>query len=123
VLAHRLSADGRSSVFVLEYGGSDRSPVIEMPAALSIPMRLNAYNWGYRTEPEPQLGNRRLRCPRRKGARRLPSINGLVHVRGHPLDFERWAEAPPGLASAEVEAPDRDKRDADVLYVLEIAEA
>jgi choline dehydrogenase len=92
VLADRLSEDGRSTVLVLEYGGSDRALVIQMPAALSIPMNSKTYNWGYRTEPEPHLGGRRINCPRDKVLGGSSSINGLVYVRGHPLDFERWQE-------------------------------
>jgi choline dehydrogenase len=92
VLADRLSEDGRSTVLVLEYGGSDRAFVIQMPAALSIPMNSKTYDWGYRTEPEPNLGGRRLHCPRGKVLGGSSSINGLVYVRGHPLDFERWEE-------------------------------
>ena len=92
VLASRLTEDGRSSVLVLEYGGSDRSIFIQMPAALSIPMNSKTYNWGYRSEPEPHLGGRRLACPRGKVLGGSSSINGMVYVRGHPLDFERWEE-------------------------------
>jgi choline dehydrogenase len=89
-LASRLTEDGRSTVLVLEYGGSDRSIFIQMPAALSIPMNSKAYNWGYRSEPEPHLGGRRIACPRGKVLGGSSSINGMVYVRGHPLDFERW---------------------------------
>jgi choline dehydrogenase len=92
VLADRLSEDGRSDVLLLEYGGSDRALVIQMPAALSIPMNLKTYNWGYRSEPEPHLGGRRINCPRGKVLGGSSSINGLVYVRGHPLDFEHWEE-------------------------------
>ena len=92
VLADRLTEDGRSTVLVLEYGGSDRSPFIQMPAALSIPMNSKAYNWGYVSEPEPHLNGRRMQCPRGKVLGGSSSINGLVYVRGHPLDFERWEE-------------------------------
>ena len=92
VLADRLSEDGRSSVLVLEYGGSDRSLFIQMPAALSIPMNSKTYNWGYESEPEPHLGGRRIACPRGKVLGGSSSINGMVYVRGHPLDFERWEE-------------------------------
>ena len=60
VLADRLTEDGRSTVLVLEYGGSDRSVFIQMPAALSIPMNMKAYNWGYVSEPEPHLDGRRM---------------------------------------------------------------
>src|SRR5271166_4812194 len=92
VLADRLTEDGRSSVLVLEFGGSDRSLFIQMPAALSIPMNSKTYNWGYRSEPEPHLNGRYMQCPRGKVLGGSSSINGLVYVRGHPLDFERWEE-------------------------------
>ena len=92
VLADRLTEDGRSTVLALEYGGSDRALIIQMPAALSLPMNSKTYNWGYRTEPEPHLGGRRLNCPRGKVLGGSSSINGLVYVRGHPLDFERWEQ-------------------------------
>ncbi|NNM61874.1 MAG: choline dehydrogenase [Steroidobacteraceae bacterium] len=92
VLADRLSADGRTRVLLLEYGGSDRSIFIQMPSALSIPMNMPKYNWFYHTEPEPHLGGRRMHTPRGKVLGGSSSINGLVYVRGNPLDFERWAE-------------------------------
>lgn len=92
VLACRLSEDGRNRVLVLENGGSDRSVFIQMPSALAIPMHSPRYDWGYRTEPEPGLGGRSLHCPRGKVLGGSSSINGMVYVRGNPLDFERWAE-------------------------------
>jgi choline dehydrogenase len=92
VLADRLSADGARRVLVLEYGGSDRSIFIQMPSALSIPMNMPKYDWSYHTEPEPNLNGRRLHTPRGKVLGGSSSINGLVYVRGNPLDFERWAE-------------------------------
>ena len=92
VLANRLSGDGRSRVLLLEFGGSDRSIFIQMPAALAYPMNTKRWNWGYYSEPEPHLNNRRLHCPRGKGLGGSSSINGLVYVRGNPLDFEAWEE-------------------------------
>ena len=53
VLADRLSADGTHQVVLLEYGGSDRSIFIQMPAALAYPMNTKRGNWGYESEPEP----------------------------------------------------------------------
>src|SRR5262245_61969357 len=85
VLANRLSEDGKHTVLVLEYGGSDRSVFIQMPSALSIPMNMARYNWQYETEPEPHLDNRRLHTPRGKVLGGSSSINGLVYVRGNPL--------------------------------------
>jgi len=90
VLADRLTEDGEHSVLVLEYGGSDRSPWIQMPSAFSIPMNMARYDWRYCTEPEPHLNGRRLHTPRGKVLGGSSSINGLVYVRGNPLDFERW---------------------------------
>ena len=90
VLADRLSADGQNKVLLLEFGGSDRSIFIQMPAALAYPMHSKKYNWGYESEPEPALNGRRLNCPRGKGLGGSSSINGLVYVRGNPMDFEGW---------------------------------
>lgn len=92
VLADRLSADGTNRVLLIEFGGSDRSVFIQMPSALSIPMNKAKYNWQYETEPEPHLGGRRLHTPRGKVLGGSSSINGLVYVRGNPMDFERWAD-------------------------------
>ena len=103
VLADRLSEDGKSAVLVLEYGGSDSSIFIQMPTALSIPMNMPRYNWGYRSEPEPHLNNRRLDAARGKVLGGSSSINGMVYVRGNPLDFERWRdEGAAGWSYAEV---------------------
>jgi choline dehydrogenase len=93
VLANRLTEDGQNSVLLLEYGGSDRSIYIQMPAALSIPMNREQYNWFYETEPEPHLGGRRLHTPRGKVLGGSSSINGMVYVRGNAMDFEGWEQA------------------------------
>lgn len=90
VLANRLTEDGKHSVLLLEYGGSDRSMFVQMPSALSIPMGMDKYDWRYFTEPEPGLGGRRLHTPRGKVLGGSSSINGLVYVRGNAQDFERW---------------------------------
>jgi choline dehydrogenase len=90
VLADRLTEDGRDQVLLLEYGGSDRSVWIQMPSALSIPMNMPKYDWGYYTESEPQLDGRRLHTPRGKVLGGSSSINGMVYMRGNALDFERW---------------------------------
>jgi choline dehydrogenase len=103
VLADQLSADGQHSVLLLENGGSDRSVVIQMPSALSIPMNMPKYNWFYHTEPEPGLAGRSLHTPRGKVLGGSSSINGLVYIRGNPLDFERWVgEGATGWGYADV---------------------
>ena len=90
VLANRLTEAGRHSVLLLETGGSDRSPFIQMPSALSIPMNTRKYAWQFQTEPEPYLDNRRMHCPRGKVLGGSSSINGMVYVRGHARDFDEW---------------------------------
>src|SRR5215210_5718355 len=92
VLANRLTENGRTTVLLLEYGGSDRSVVVQMPSALSIPMNRPRHNWGYETEPEPHLSGRYINTPRGKVLGGSSSINGLVYVRGNPFDFDRWHE-------------------------------
>ncbi|MEN8892230.1 choline dehydrogenase [Planktotalea arctica] len=91
-MAYRLSEAGHS-VIVIEYGGTDAGPFIQMPAALSYPMNMSRYDWGYHSEPEPHLDNRRLACPRGKVIGGSSSINGMVYVRGHARDFDYWAES------------------------------
>ena len=91
-LAYRLSEDGGNSVLVLEHGGTDIGPLIQMPAALSYPMNMAHYDWRYRSEPEPHLGGRRIACPRGKVIGGSSSINGMVYVRGHALDYDYWQE-------------------------------
>ena len=90
-MAYRLSEAG-ASVLVIEHGGTDAGPFIQMPAALSYPMNMGIYDWGYQTEPEPHLGGRRLACPRGKVIGGSSSINGMVYVRGHARDYDYWAE-------------------------------
>lgn len=89
-IAYRLSEAGHS-VIVIEFGGSDAGPLIQMPGALSYPMNMSRYDWGYWSEPEPHLGGRRLACPRGKVIGGSSSVNGMVYVRGHARDFDTWA--------------------------------
>ena len=91
-MAYRLTEAGHS-VIVIEFGGTDAGPFIQMPAALSYPMNMARYDWGYSSEPEPYLNNRRLACPRGKVIGGSSSINGMVYVRGHAKDFDHWAES------------------------------
>jgi choline dehydrogenase len=92
-MAYRLSEDGKHSVIVIEAGGTDAGPFIQMPGALSYPMNMQRYDWGYSSEPEPHLGGRQLATPRGKVIGGSSSINGMVYVRGHAHDFDHWAEA------------------------------
>ncbi|MDN3712065.1 GMC family oxidoreductase N-terminal domain-containing protein [Paracoccus cavernae] len=90
-LAYRLVMAGKR-VDVVEFGGSDIGPFIQMPAALSYPMNMSRYDWGFSSEPEANLGNRRLVTPRGKVIGGSSSINGMVFVRGHACDYDHWAD-------------------------------
>lgn len=90
-MAYRLSEAGKR-VVVIEHGGTDAGPFIQMPAALSYPMNMSMYDWGFRSEPEPHLGGRTLATPRGKVIGGSSSINGMVFVRGHAKDFDHWDE-------------------------------
>ncbi|MBS9719837.1 choline dehydrogenase [Tianweitania sp. BSSL-BM11] len=92
-LAYRLSEDGKHSVVVIEFGGTDAGPLIQMPSALSIPMNMPFYDWGFKSEPEPHLGGRVLATPRGKVLGGSSSINGMVYVRGHARDFDHWSKS------------------------------
>jgi choline dehydrogenase len=90
-MAYRLGQAG-AKVTVIEHGGTDAGPFIQMPGALSYPMNMTRYDWGFHTEPEPHLGGRVLATPRGKVIGGSSSINGMVYVRGHARDFDTWAE-------------------------------
>jgi choline dehydrogenase len=99
VLANRLSEDPGTRVLVLEAGRPDwRFDVfLHMPAALAFPIGSPLYDWGYRSEPEPNLHGRRVYHARGKVLGGSSSVNGMIFQRGNPLDFERWATEP-GMA-------------------------
>ena len=91
VLANRLSASGRHRVVLLEAGPRDRSIWIHLPIGYGKTMFHPVYNWGFYTDPEPQMNARRIYWPRGRGLGGSSSINGLIYVRGQPQDYERWA--------------------------------
>ncbi|MEO1931828.1 MAG: choline dehydrogenase [Pseudohongiella sp.] len=90
VLANRISANPAYKVLLVEAGGNDKNILVQMPSALSYPMAMDRFNWGYHSEPEPKLDGRRISCPRGKGLGGTSLINGMVYVRGNPHDFEEW---------------------------------
>ncbi|MEZ5093455.1 choline dehydrogenase [Nocardioides sp.] len=100
VIAARLSEDPGTSVLVLEAGRSDFriDPFIHMPAALPFPIGNPLYDWRYETEPEPEMGGRRIYHARGKVLGGSSSINGMIFQRGNPMDYQRWA-ADPGMES------------------------
>ncbi len=93
VLANRLSADGRSRVLLLEAGPRDRNPWIHIPLGYGKLFVDPRTNWGYQSEPEPHLNNRRIYNPRGKVLGGSSSINGLIYIRGQQQDFDDWRNA------------------------------
>jgi len=92
VLANRLTADGKTSVLLLEAGGRDRDPWIHIPAGFY----RNIYNpkvaWTFESEPVPEFNNRRIPLPRGKVLGGSSSINGLIYIRGQKEDFDLWRQ-------------------------------
>jgi 4-pyridoxate dehydrogenase len=91
VLANRLTEDAGASVLLLEAGGSDRHPYIQIPLGLGKIWQRRMFDWGYDTEPEPHLNGRRVPVRRGKVLGGSSSVNVMVYTRGHRGDFDRWA--------------------------------
>lgn len=92
VVANRLSGTGQS-VCLIEAGPPDSSPLIHIPFGIIGLIREGRHNWGYNTEPQPHLNNRRLYWPRGKTLGGSSSINAMVYIRGNPADYDEWAAA------------------------------
>jgi choline dehydrogenase len=93
VLANRLTEDGQTKVLLLEAGGKDNSILVKMPAGVgSLIGKAGTYNWGFWTEPEPNLEDRKLWWPRGKGWGGSSSINGMIYIRGHARDYDQWRQ-------------------------------
>ena len=91
VLAHRLSEDAETRVLLLEAGGRDLDPLISIPLGMGKIHEHRLHDWGFETEPEPHLDNRRLEAMRGKVLGGCSSINVMAYTRGHPGDYDRWA--------------------------------
>ena len=95
VLANRLSADPATRVLLIEAGGRDNSMMIQMPGGIAQiipPEKASPYDWGFWTEPQTELNNRKLYWPRGRALGGSSSINGMVYIRGHSSDYDRWAQ-------------------------------
>ena len=93
VLANRLTADGTTRVLMLEAGPKDNSLMVRMPAGVGgLISQKGDYNWGFWTEPEPNLNNRKLWWPRGRGLGGSSSINGMIYIRGHARDYDTWRQ-------------------------------
>ncbi|HTV26688.1 MAG TPA: GMC family oxidoreductase N-terminal domain-containing protein [Xanthobacteraceae bacterium] len=92
VLANRLSEDGAARVLLLEAGGRDWHPYIHIPLGMGRMHEYGMFDWGYETEPEPNLNNRRIEAMRGKVLGGSSSINVMAYTRGNPGDYDRWAQ-------------------------------
>ena len=103
VLANRLSEDPEITVCLLEAGPPDRHPLIHMPLGILWMMRSKVLNWNFYTQPEPEMGRRRMFWPRGRTLGGSSSSNAMCYLRGHPADYDEWAAlGNPGWSFAEV---------------------
>jgi choline dehydrogenase len=93
VLAARLSEDPNVQVCLLEAGGAARSPLVNVPGAIVLAQRSRKLNWHFQSAPQAHLEGRRISLPRGRGLGGSALINGMVYFRGHPTDYDTWAQA------------------------------
>ncbi|HMQ18619.1 MAG TPA: GMC family oxidoreductase N-terminal domain-containing protein, partial [Sphingopyxis sp.] len=92
VVASRLTEDPDRSVLLIEAGGTDRSLYMAMPLAYRLLRTKGLFDWGYESAPEPFADNRVVAAPRGRVLGGCSSVNGLMYSRGHPGDYDQWAQ-------------------------------
>jgi choline dehydrogenase len=92
VLANRLSEDPGVKVLLLEAGPRDKSMWIDVPAGFTKLLNHKKFNWNFEMEAEDGMAGRRIPCPRGRTLGGSSSINGMLYVRGQPLDYDTWAQ-------------------------------
>jgi len=91
-LANRLTSDPANRVLLLEAGGRDHNPWLHIPVGYYRTIFNKKLNWGYQTDPEPELENRQIAWPRGRVLGGSSAINGLVYIRGQREDFQLWRQ-------------------------------
>ena len=92
VIAARLSEQAEVRVLLLEAGGTNKSFRVYMPSANALVFGNPKFDWGYYTEPQPNLDNRRIYWPRGRGLEGSSAINGMVYIRGNARDYDQWRQ-------------------------------
>ena len=104
VLANRLTEDGKRKVLLLEAGPPDTNPWIHIPIGYGKTMHHPVLNWGFWTDPDPNMNGRRIYWPRGRTLGGSSAVNGMIQIRGQPEDFDAWAAAgATGWSAREVE--------------------
>jgi len=92
VLANRLTEDPGVTVLLLEAGRRNDHPFMKVPLAFTKVSRSSAYLWRFESEPEPHMNNRRIEIRRGRTLGGSSSVNGMIALRGHPLDYDLWRQ-------------------------------
>ena len=92
VLANRLSSDPGNKILLIEAGSDNKALSLRIPAAVLSNLRSKKHNWAFQGEPEPELNGRQIQHDRGKTLGGSSSINGMVFIRGHAMDFEGWRQ-------------------------------
>jgi choline dehydrogenase len=92
VLANRLTEDASVKVLLLEAGPRDKSIWIDVPVGFTKLLNHKRFNWNFEMEAEDNVAGRRIPCPRGRTLGGSSSINGMLYVRGQPLDYDTWGQ-------------------------------
>ena len=91
VLANRLSGNGTHRILLLE-AGRESHWLSKIPIGFGKLIDNPVANWCYESEPDAALNGRAIPVPRGRLLGGSSSINGMVYVRGQPLDYDTWAQ-------------------------------
>ena len=92
-VANRLTADGKTRVLLLEAGGPHSTDASVTTPGRWVSLIGSPLDWGYATEPEPGMSDRRITFPRGKIVGGSSAINAMTYIRGHRVDFDNWRRA------------------------------